>query len=381
MHTWPERGYAAFDGTIETQDGCEDFGGVYQGDGSSCDAVFCSQGACCFPDGTCEIIGTGPDCEEVGGEYQGDQSTCDVGCEPPSGACCFEDGSCADLRQAACVTKGGLYQGDFTECAGADCPPQKFACCLPGDACGVFEEEQCLDKGGAVQDAETCVDVDCASTRSYTSTIETRAITDTKATVITIDVPDRGTIASIKSVDLLSLSHTWAGDVTITLEHAGVTVTLLDRPGVPESSFGDSADFDGSVYVWSDGGFVYDADEFDGTVPSDMAYGLIPPTAFADFVGLDKFGPWTLTITDSAAGDDGAIDGFRLSLNNGEPVTICSGDIAGAGNAPDGVIDFIDLLTLVGNWGACDRCPADLDGDGDVDFVDLVTLLGGVGAV
>ena len=253
----------------------------------------------------------------------------------------------------------------------------------------MLEPEDCDDMGGAVQEAETCVDVDCASSRSYTSELVTRAITDTAATVITIDVPDSGTIASIKSVDLLALTHTWAGDVTITLEHAGVTVTLLDRPGVPESTFGDSSDFDGSDYTWIEGGTVYDAFIAD-PVPSDMPYGPIPPSAFADFVGLDKLGPWTLTITDSAAGDDGSIDGFRLSLNNGAPAkgacclpdgscfeeveemcgltggtyqgsstcvlvtcgtTACTGDITGAGGVPDGEVGFVDLLEVLSSWG------------------------------
>lgn len=45
----------------------------------------------------------------------------------------------------------------------------------------------------------------------------------------------------------------------------------------------------------------------------------------------------------------------------------------------DGVVDVIDLLILLGDWGACppppDACPGDLDQDGSVDVLDLLDLL------
>lgn len=45
----------------------------------------------------------------------------------------------------------------------------------------------------------------------------------------------------------------------------------------------------------------------------------------------------------------------------------------------DGDVDGVDLVILLGMWGACDdcgNCAADLDGDCDVDGIDLVILLG-----
>ena len=35
-----------------------------------------------------------------------------------------------------------------------------------------------------------------------------------------------------------------------------------------------------------------------------------------------------------------------------------------------------DLAILLGDWGPCPDCPADLNGDGVVDAADLATLLG-----
>ena len=49
---------------------------------------------------------------------------------------------------------------------------------------------------------------------------------------------------------------------------------------------------------------------------------------------------------------------------------------------PDGVVDLIDLMTLLEQWGSCADCPADiapLSGDGVVDIPDLLTLLTGWG--
>lgn len=44
----------------------------------------------------------------------------------------------------------------------------------------------------------------------------------------------------------------------------------------------------------------------------------------------------------------------------------------------DGVINVLDLLILLGNWGDCpdaQRCPADLNGDESVDVLDLLLML------
>ena len=40
----------------------------------------------------------------------------------PSGACCLPDGSCEIRTEEACTTQGGTYQGDATDCVGVECP-------------------------------------------------------------------------------------------------------------------------------------------------------------------------------------------------------------------------------------------------------------------
>ncbi len=64
----------------------------------------------------------------------------------------------------------------------------------------------------------------------------------------------------------------------------------------------------------------------------------------------------------------------------GGGVIPCQGDLNG-----DGVIDGVDLLTLLNGWGPCPSapgaCPGDINGDGAVDGGDLLVLLNGFGAV
>ena len=131
-----------------------------------------------------------------------------------------------------------------------------------------------------------------------------------------IVIDESGEIASFKSITIFGFNHTWAGDLQIFLTHkdTGTTVTLLDRPGVPETGFGDSADFAGD-YDWIDGGFVYDADLFDEVVPNVDPFGPVQGT-LNDFAGEDKLGTWSLTIIDNAGGDTGSIAGWQMVINN-----------------------------------------------------------------
>lgn len=50
---------------------------------------------------------------------------------------------------------------------------------------------------------------------------------------------------------------------------------------------------------------------------------------------------------------------------------VALGDVDG-----DGLVDFADILAVLGSWGPCEGdCPADLDGDGVVGFADLLLVL------
>ena len=75
-------------------------------------------GACCFcPSGDCAILFSG-DCDDAGGTFQGDGTTCDPNpCDcPPVGACCPPEGPCRLATSGECAGLGGEYIGDGTTC-------------------------------------------------------------------------------------------------------------------------------------------------------------------------------------------------------------------------------------------------------------------------
>lgn len=86
----------------------------------------CATGACCLPDGTCvaDVFPCMPlpecppvtrvACEERGGVYLGDGSTCAAG-NPCEGACCQFNGECVRSSQTSCLADGGSWA------LGADC--------------------------------------------------------------------------------------------------------------------------------------------------------------------------------------------------------------------------------------------------------------------
>jgi len=108
----------------------------------------------------------------------------------------------------------------------------------------------------------------------------------------TIEIQDMSTVDTV-SVDL-SMSHTWVGDLIVSLEHEGETVFLMDQPGLPASTFGCSGN---NVFVTFE----------------DGANGSFQPvTPLASFKGTNLVGTWTLTVSDNIGGDTGTLDGWCL---------------------------------------------------------------------
>jgi hypothetical protein len=125
---------------IQTPAACAGSGGTYDGDGISCASLSCVAGVCCDAGDVCseerqiDCVGLGSNPGEPG------TSCTDTEANPcvPSGACCFDDGSCEILNETAlvpqCSSIGGTYQGDETLCDSAACP-EIGACCselVPG---------------------------------------------------------------------------------------------------------------------------------------------------------------------------------------------------------------------------------------------------------
>jgi hypothetical protein len=65
-----------------------------------------------------------------------------------------------------------------------------------------------------------------------------------------------------------------------------------------------------------------------------------------------------------------ATDGSRNFAVRLTPLDPPAGDVTG-----DCRVGFVDLLTLLSEWGPCTYCIADLDGDGSVGPADLEIVL------
>jgi len=86
-------------------------------------------------------------------------------------------------------------------------------------------------------------------------------------------------------------------------------------------------------------------------------------TNVTDGRGLTAYNAWVARGRSAPV----AMDSLVITLDD----STLQGDVNG-----DGVVDVIDLLALLADFGPCPGCPADFNDDGAVDVVDLLMLLG-----
>ncbi len=122
---------------------------------------------------------------------------------------------------------------------------------------------------------------------------------------ITIDVPAFFTNAITDLTFDLRIDHTWVGDLIVTLQSpSGTTVTLMDRPGRPASTFGCGLDNVDANFDDASGTPVENECAGGGTAIQGT---LNPQGSLSDFDGEIPAGVWTLTVTDNAGFDTGTI--------------------------------------------------------------------------
>ncbi|MCH2141764.1 MAG: proprotein convertase P-domain-containing protein [Phycisphaerales bacterium] len=191
---------------------------------------------------------------------------------------------------------------------------------------------------------------------------------------VVVDLPPDHLVVNLSAQ--LDIAHPWVGDLVVDLvSPEGLSVRLLDRPGMPDGGWigpwGCGGD-DMSV-VFNDGGSE-DAEstcsQFDVPVLSGVKRPLEPLSAFE--LSLAS-GLWRLEVRDASPIDSGSLESICLALTtspdcngNGQPDVE---DIAGGvsqDNDGDGIPD------------EC-QCPADLTGDAVVDVNDLLLLIGQFG--
>lgn len=176
---------------------CIQFGGDYQGNGSTCGQVTCDpvppSGACCLPSGGCTVTTPGA-CGNASGTYAGDGVACGAVNCVPTGACCVF-GTCLDATQSNCAVFGGMFQGNGTTCASVECPG---ACCFPDGTCASITQTLCENVFGAeFQGAGvSCATVNCAGLIGACC-----------------DLPNGGCVETVEA-DCVALAGTFAGGST-----------------------------------------------------------------------------------------------------------------------------------------------------------------------
>jgi serine protease len=146
-----------------------------------------------------------------------------------------------------------------------------------------------------------------ASVITVMSTNVPVAICDTCTVTSALNFAGHGRVLDVNA--LLDITHSYDADLVLSLSHAGRTVVLSNRQGgsggadYTNTVFDDSAVFSiaaGNVYAPYEGSFR-------------------PEQVLSAFNDLDVFGLWTLTVTDSEAGDDGRINRFGITAAVPEP--------------------------------------------------------------
>lgn len=173
-----------------------------------------------------------------------------------------------------------------------------------------------------------------ASAQTYTGTFNSAPIPDSDpaGAKFVVNVPDSFSIADLNVG--LGITHTWQGDLVITIEHNGTTVDLLNRAGDGTGGgFGFSADNLGDAasgalfYLDDEGASAYDTGAptgyGDGTVVDPgidnvtgnwKPFGAAGISALSAFDGMDAAGNWSIFITDNAGGDTGTVETISLEF-------------------------------------------------------------------
>lgn len=126
----------------------------------------------------------------------------------------------------------------------------------------------------------------------------------------------------------VTLSHTWYGDVGLTVSHSGVSVALMQ--GVA-SDCGDSSPLSGT-YVFADSA----AQTIDAaataagtsTVPAGTYQGDNP---LSPFLGLDPSGTWTMAFQDGTNLDTGTVTAVAVEFACGTSPFFTVGQVFGTG--------------------------------------------------
>lgn len=134
------------------------------------------------------------------------------------------------------------------------------------------------------------------------------AIPDPGQATSIINVAQHGLIQDI-NILINSLTHPWDADLTLSISHGATTVVLAtEKGGSGGSDYLDTL-FDDQAPFYS---------ITDGNVYAPFSYIIKPEQLLSAFNGMDIFGDWSFTVSDSAGGDEGSINSWSLKATSTE---------------------------------------------------------------
>jgi len=162
---------------------------------------------------------------------------------------------------------------------------------------------------------------------TYTNDISTSIPSNPGTISSSINVPNG---ASIQSVVLSTvILHSWIGDIEGTLiSPEGNSVTVFDRPGVPDSNNGCRQE---NIRVTFDDNANNSDDDFENTCSSTGLYAIDdtyqPVEPFSNLNSENSTGDWIFQITDFVDDDGGVLNTWSLEIctesgNSEAPVTV-----------------------------------------------------------
>jgi subtilisin-like proprotein convertase family protein len=261
------------------------------------------------------------------------------------------------------------------------------ACCISG-VCSLQTASGCATNGG------TFIGGSCTgplngteynSGNTFPIAIPDNSPTGASTTVVISGSGD--TVGSEGIAVKLGLTHTWVGDLVITISNGAITRTIMSRVGDSVGGgLGDSSNLSGNYLFLDTGGdFWAAAAAVDGStnVPTGnyRATGALNAVVnLADFNGQPLDGTWTAFATDNASGDLGSFTAFSIRKATTTPVCPtappCPEDIDDSG-----FVDADDIFAFLNIWfagppgGTCTGCTADWDGDGTITADDIFAYL------
>lgn len=139
------------------------------------------------------------------------------------------------------------------------------------------------------------------------------------------------------------ITHTWVGDLTITLTSPdGTSAVVYDRPGVPASTFGCSGD---NIDATMDDEAVSPVENQCGSGTPTISGSFTPNNPLSVFDGKSTMGDWKLKVVDAAAPDPGTLISWGITYSYEVTSTPLEVILDSSGNA---TINAEDLLYSFG---------------------------------